>query len=52
MANPGTAFQAWQTNINMQLYTSEALLTLDSLVRDLANEAKRCSQIAAHAAKE
>ncbi len=44
MANLGTAFQAWQTNIRMQLRKSEALPTLDYLVRDLADEAKRRGQ--------
>ncbi len=49
MANLGTAFQEWQTNIRMQLRKSEALPTLDYLVRDLADEAKRRGQTAAFA---
>lgn len=41
MANLGGAFQAWQTNIRMQLRESETLPTLDYLVRDLTDEARQ-----------
>ncbi len=37
MANLGTAFQAWQINIKMQLQKSDSLPTLDYLVRDLVD---------------
>jgi hypothetical protein len=40
MANLGNAYQAWQTNIRMQLRKSEALPSLDYLVKDLTDEAQ------------
>ncbi len=47
MANHRTAFQRWLTNITMPHCKVEAHLSLDYLVRDLADEVKMQNQLSA-----